>query len=281
MNLLTEYMMDMFKDILVSIFDWIGNIITLIHAYILSINQTQAVLSMCTFTMLLGAALSSIVVAKNIIGTYGFGTQGDSDQDAMDIIFRLCLALGVMGANTLIFQEVFKFTNAVSVDITDTFNNIVGQDMVTSLKSIIDSVTSPANLIAAGSVVVALCIFTLSAALRGAEITLSRILLPIFALDLINNNHEKWNMFIFQYIMSFLSYVIQQMCYQMFLYFFFNGSNLFSVQDYFVMFGWLVLSIKSPKWLEKYIYATGTGQAISHGAGRLGQVIMFVGMKAA
>ena len=281
MNLLTEYMVDMFKDILVSVFDWIGTLIALIHAWILGANQVPAVAAMCTFTMLLGGALSSIVVAKNIVCTYGFGSQGDSDQDASDIIFRLCLALGVMGANSLIFQELYKLTNAVSQDVTATFNNVIGMDIVSSMKAVIDTISSPANVIAAGSVVIAMAVYTLSATLRGAEITLSKILLPIFALDLINNNHEKWNMFIFQYIMSFLSFIVQQLCYQMFLSFFFSGGNLYSVQDYFVMFGWLVLAIKLPKWLEKYIYATGTGQAISHGAGRLGQVIMFVGMKAA
>ena len=31
--------------------------------------------------------------------------------------------------------------------------------------------------------------------------------------------------------------------------------------------------------LEKYIYATGTGRAVSQGASRLGQVVMYAGMK--
>lgn len=40
-----------------------------------------------------------------------------------------------------------------------------------------------------------------------------------------------------------------------------------------------VTGTQNLKTLEKYIYATGTGRAVSQGASRLGQVVMYAGMK--
>lgn len=128
-----------------------------------------------------------------------------------------------------------------------------------------------------GILIVGQIVFMFNVFLKAAEITLSKILLPVFALDLINTNSEKWNMFIFQYIINFLGFVVQMVCYQIFTYYFLK-LDIFEFMDWMVALGWLFMCLKTPKWLEKYIYATGTGQAIGRGAGRLGQVLMYVRM---
>lgn len=282
MNFLTENMLEFEGDIIESLLDAFGNGVTKIYSYAVQVNQTSTVEAVCVFTMLLGAALCSLAVGKQIIGTYGFGVQGDPDQDAMEIVFKLCLALGAMGCNSWLFTEVVKFTEAVSSDIMLKFNT-QQVDEVTYVNALVTGIDSPVNGIIFGGMVVGIVLFAIASCLRGAEITLSKILLPIFALDLLNSNHEKWNMFIFQYLMSFLSYLVQMLCYEMFIMHLIVGD--FSLEGAsgkigpMITLGWLVLSVRSPKILEKYVYATGTGQGISRGAGRLGQVIMFATMR--
>lgn len=278
MNFVTELLTDVVRDILGDMFAAIGIQIIEIQKLSLVINQTEIVTALCTFSMLLGAALCVVVVGKQVVSVYGFGTQGDPDQDAFEIVFRLCLTLGVIGGNSFFFTELLKLTNAIAADVLFIFvDKLEGETMVATL--ILRGITGPFSAICMIGIAIGLVMFALSSVIRAAEITLSKILLPIFAIDMLNSNHEKWNMFIFQYVMSFLSYILQLLCYQMFLYQFFKKDIVFMGVDYIAAIGWLVLTVRAPKWLEKYIYATGTGQALSHGASRLGQVIMFVGMR--
>ena len=121
-------------------------------------------------------------------------------------------------------------------------------------------------------------LFFVSAVLRGAEVTLNKVLLPIFAVDMLKANPERWNMFIFQYFISFISYLVQMFCFQMYA-ILYAHLDFTDFRQYLVMVAWLILCIKAPKTLEKYIYATGTGRAVSQGASRLGQVVMYAGMK--
>ena len=89
---------------------------------------------------------------------------------------------------------------------------------------------------------------------------------------------SRWNMFIFQYFISFISYLVQMFCFQMYA-ILYAHLDFTDFRQYLVMVAWLILCIKAPKTLEKYIYATGTGRAVSQGASRLGQVVMYAGMK--
>lgn len=278
-NFITDAIINFQKDFLLSFYFYMSTLITKTYQIALSINETKVVAEICLFTSLLGASLCGFAVCKNLIGTYGFGTQGDPDQDPFEIIFRLCVALGIIGGNSFFYTEIVRFTNHVSSDITLAFlKELSNTELEPTLKGMIESALTPCDILLDSTYVIALTLFSIAACLRGAEIILSKILLPLFAIDMISASHEKWNMFIWQYIMSFLSYIVQMLCYQMFMYQFFSN-DLGAAKGFVVTIGWLVLAIRTPKWLEKYVYATGTGQAVSRGASRLGQVLMFVGMR--
>lgn len=280
LSLVTDMLLAVEKDILNSVFAEYGVIISNMFDFALVANQSQAITKVCTATMMIGAALCSLVVAKQVIGTYGFGTMGDPDQDAGEIIYRLCLALGFMGANSFIFTEAKRLVTAISQDLIFSFSGVSGNVFdVPFIVQIFAGIATPAQGIIYGFMGVALLLFGFSAVMRGAEITLSKILLPIFAIDLINSNHEKWNMFFFQYLVSFGSYIVQQLCFHIFLNLLGGNTVWTNPFEYAVMLGWLILAIRTPKWLEKYIYATGTAQAICNGASRIGQVVMFATMR--
>lgn len=277
LNFVTELLIGFLNDLLADLISHVGFLITEFYEEAVKINQTKEVASATVFSMSLGAALSILMVAKQLIGTYGIGNEGDADQDPMEIIFRLCMALGMMGANAWMFDELLKFSTALGNDVTYMLGGkINAQERLATLLGDCDG--SLFIIFLYGGIISGTLIFGISAFIRGAEITLNKILLPIFALDLIHANCEKWKMFIFQYVISFFSFIIQMFCYQMFAIQLVN-LDMSDFKDYLVVIGWLILSIRTPKWLEKYIYATGTGQAISKGAGSIGQVIMYCGMR--
>lgn len=280
MSFITEAVIGFIQDILTDVNSHLSYIIADINTYAIEINQTSAVTGLTIFTMLLGASLSVVIMGKQIIGVYGFGTKGDPDQDAMELIFRLCLALGAMGCNSWLFTELTRFANAVAKDITNSMGgDISGSNIqMTTNNIIMGSGSSSVMVFFSGFLMVGIIIFAINAFLRSAEITLSKILLPIFALDLLNSNPEKWNMFIFQYVVGFGSYLVQMLCFQIFAYQL-SRLDTADIKSLMVLIAWLVMCIKTPHWLEKYIYATGTGQAISRGAGRLGQVLMYIGTR--
>lgn len=271
---------ELVKEFLLDFWSAFGYLAATIWEKAIAINQTEIVASLTVFTMLLGAGLCALMVGKQVIATYGFEVRGDHDQDAMEIIWRLCLALGAIGCNSWLFNELTKYGVALGRDVTTIFSQHDVQEsfLQEAVKNLIDRSSQSSLIFLSGVLIVGYTLFFFNIFLKAAEITLSKILLPLFALDLINTNSEKWNMFIFQYIINFLGFIVQMVCYQIFTYYFLrlDTSNL---MDWMVALGWLFMCLKTPKWLEKYIYATGTGQAIGRGAGRLGQVLMYVGMR--
>lgn len=282
-NFVTEMFLALFGDVLMEFYSKIGNVITEIYVYTVEVNQTKVVSTVTLFTTLLGASLTAIVVIKQLMDTYGLGTSGDPDQDPVEIIFRLCKALGMMGINTWLFDTLLKFSSAVADDVVLVMNIGESTEEVNNkiLALITGSYNSPTLAACSIIIVVSLILFGVAACLRGAELTFNKVLLPIFALDIIKSNPEKWNMFIFQYGVSFFSYIAQMFCFNMYIITFLSYDiTSFDLKKFLVLVGWLVLSIRTPKWLEKYIYATGTGAAVSQGASRLGQVVMMVGMRA-
>ena len=226
-------------------------------------------------------ALCSLVVIKQMIGTYGIGTEGDADQNPVEIIFRLCKALAIMAMNSWLFTELLKFFSAVGRDITKAMlGDTLGISFYDTIEEQIISqiVNSPMLAICGIVIVIGLVLFSISACLRAAELTLNKVLLPLFCLDILNSNPEKWKMFCFQYGMGFFSYLVQMFCYNVFVILCLR-LNLLDMKQFIVLFGWLVLSIRGTKILEKYIYATGTGRGVGQGASRIGQVLMYTRMR--
>lgn len=272
----TGLLFDILTDLLRSMLDHIGIGISSIYEYAIKINQTSQVSAACAFTMLLGSALCSLVVILQLTNTYGLGISGDPDQEPTEIIYRLCKALGIMGANVWIFNQINEFVTAAARDLTKILASSV--TAIDTMNEMIDNANDLFTCVCAGVVIICIVLFFISACLRGAEVTLNKVLLPIFAVDIIRSNPERWNMFFFQYIISFVSYLAQMFCFQMYtiLYAHLDITNFSHV---LVLAAWLILCVKTPKTLEKYIYATGTGRAVSQGASRLGQVIMYAGMR--
>ena len=169
----TGLLYDILSDIMRSIVDHIGFLISDIYSYAVEINNTAQVSAACTYTMLLGAALCTLAVILQLTGTYGMGTTGDPDQDPVEILFRLCKALGIMGANVWIFNQTNAFTTGAARDLTKVLAAAVTSNTINDMMG---KVNDFFTLICAGVCVVCMILFFVSAVLRGAEVTLNKVL---------------------------------------------------------------------------------------------------------
>lgn len=280
MTWVTELVKNLLYDITKDIWEIFGDVINKVYALTLGINNTTIVKRLTAFTSAVGIALIIMMVIKQMIGTYALETEGDSDRDPLNVLYRVGKCIAVILCNSWLFDQLIALSYAAGRDI-DAITNISNVGAI--VDSLINSVNGegPAKVLCVGVILIGYILFFISATVRGAELTLDRILLPVFAVDIINSSPEKWNMFFFQYVVSFFSYLVQYICFNLML-IFLGQINMFSM-DFSIYFmitiGWLVMTLKSPQALEKYIYATGTGKTISNGASRLGQVFLFMGSR--
>ena len=111
---------------------------------------------------------------------------------------------------------------------------------------------------------VAIIIFTVVAGLRGGELIFMNLLLPVFALDLLTSSRERWNNFIMGYFTAFFTYGIQILLYNVALKSYATAS--YSEPLYFITaVTFLIMAIRSPKFLERYLYRSGVSTAATSG----------------
>lgn len=229
---------------------------------IVLINDNKYVISAAQYAQKLAMSLLVMLALKKIIMTYGLQTDGDPDQDPFELLYRGTMAMAIISVSDLLFKEGLKLADAVSNDLLKTSS---AMDVSTGLTALFQTdIEKAAVSFTIGAITILLLVcFHISATVRGAELMLMKIMMPLFACDLINSNPQRWNTFVPDLISTLMSYGLQLFCYFMFTYNFGNISvtNLNSAS--IAAFGWMILAIRTPKWLEKYIYKTGVGSAVA------------------
>lgn len=251
---------------------FINNTIVDMFSFAVAINQTTYITELCTYMMLISVALVSLVSLKHGCGIYVFETEGDPEQDPLEMITRIAQTLAVIGSNNWIFDTLFKLSEAFSRDIGVVNSQNVAIELKKLLEDssygVLDVPKDSAKILFVLLIIVGigLLVFYFALGIRGAELTLMKILCPIFALDLLNSSRERWSAFITDYIMNFLSVGIQLLCFRQLCLSIATIRNDGFGAHAAIAIGWLYLSIRAPKWLEKYTYSSGVKQTASGGA---------------
>lgn len=247
--------------------DLAGSLIDNMFIAALNANQTSFITGICNLTTALALSLLGVTVIKRIFDVYIMKTVGDPDQIPTEILFRICLVVAVIGSNGWLWTELKNFSLALSRDIRA---EEAGVSIENSLRGAVNAAVSSgggagillAFLFFIIFLIILLIIFSVITAIKAAELTLQRALLPIFAVDLLSSDQEKWNNFIFSYTMTYCSYSIQMICFNM------AASSIAGIgidaMRYFVLtVGWVVMAITSPSWLKKFVYSSGVGRGLS------------------
>ena len=259
---------DVINDLINGTLDFFNGFVNNVFFLIAEINlNNKMVILAATYTTLLGIALITLLGVKQYFTTYVLETGGDPDSDPLDILVRCSEAVAVCCSNDFITTYFFKFSKA--------FANDLGEAGAIDLKpTVLDLIavngTGPSRtvfLLILLLIVIGVVVFSIIAGIRGGELSLMKILLPIMAVDLVTANRERWGNFFMSYVVAFLYYGLQLLCYHMFLGSLMTVSVSVLSKELLTTFGWFFLMLRSPKWLDKFIYSTGLGRGVA-GAGR-------------
>ena len=274
MSWLLNLIADALSEFVNGLLDIVGDLIDSLFLFVLNANQTNFVSGLCTFSSVLGMVVLSFAATKRIFDVYIMQTEGDPDQNPIEIIYRLAMAVAIIGSNAWIYTELRNIALAL---VNDVGNVDVSISITNSLANAIQLVAGglPGVIVAFVLfilvLIIALLIFAIITAIKASEITLMRILLPIFAVDLITSDRERWKTFFTAYVTAFCGYAVQIICFR-------NaataiaGIGLDSMKYFALSLGWIVLAISTPTWLEKFVYRSGVGRTTGRVGGGMAQV---------
>lgn len=260
MNWLTEMVTGMIGDWITDIVDvFFGVIETIFDSAETWLNASEVGLGM-TVTLSVANVLVGLLVCKHILDTYILETNGDHDVDPLQVFVNYSISIAMINTGGL-FCKIFltyakTLTDALITGIPVRFDDI-GEAILDLLK-----LASPITTVLLMVYVIMLIIFLFRAILRGAELALMKILFPIFACDYVTQSRERWNAFLMSFFVVIFGYSIQLFAFRLSVISFLRGSLVNQLYG----IGFLWMAITTPKWLEKFVYKSGLGQKVGHGA---------------
>lgn len=226
------------------------------------INDIDIINDAAIFVKTMAYVLLTFATIKQLLDIYGFHTSGDANENPVEVIYRASVSSVIIAATDLFYTECLDFSERVGEDI--------GSISVTG-STISEQCTSVAlmgNYVGLGVfmsliIVIAVIVFMIIAGIRGAQLSLFRTLMPVFAVDRSLTNKERWTNFLWSYIACFLGFALQILCFNVFQYFFLSMSLGNEMANTFMAaMGWLIMAIKAPSWLDKYVFKSGLGDAV-------------------
>lgn len=219
--------------------------------------------------------LVAVYVVKQIFEIYVLQTEGDADNDPLEMLTSVCKSVAFIMSGTTIMNYLIEMSAKLCSEVIDKifqqekeFTDIFIEVIEVLLSS--STVTSFAILIFLVVALVSFVIYIFKAALRGAELMFFTIVLPLFAVDILSNSKERWNNFKTALFICIFGYVIQVAGYNIFMVLFAkfvtNGGGITAINYLIAAIAWIMFVLSSPKWLEKYLHHSGIGGAAKGGA---------------
>lgn len=274
---------------------FIGNITTaLLESVVLTFNKVfqflvksfveqSAVTSIHNAFVGLSIFLIMLFCISSYFNTYIAETEGDPDSDPLDILVRGAKAVAFSCCSGWLFGTFMNFTSAVAdMAITKLGEN---EDWTISLSSSVQALMANITgmgfiwLVVISGLVVGIIAFYVIATIRAIDLMLMYIILPTFCSELCYTTHERINGIITNICVTGLYYILQLICFYMLcraIVTMISGvspDSAISIEA-FRCLGWLIATLRSPKWLEKFAYSTGLGDGSKRAVGSVGSSAM-------
>jgi hypothetical protein len=217
----------------------------------------------------------TLLVLKSIkegIQTYILYQNGDTDADPSGLIIRTGQAVAIIATMPWIVLQIFTFGTKVAADVAKLSG---GQAGVADWAFITTSIVASGGIVipVVGIVLaVMLLVVAIQATIRGAELALVSVLGPVMAVNLSANNRSVWTQWFKQVLIICTAQALQI--------FMLKGalslmtSQVISNGGILLVFGWLWVTIKTPKFVQQFAYSTGFSGAVGGTAKQAGSMYL-------
>ncbi len=214
--------------------------------------------SATTYAQSLAIAMLIVKAGSEAFQTYILHQNGDPDADPTGLLIRTGQAVAVITCLQWIVKTLFNFGDKICQDIASFSTGTPGL----SDKAFILALSSQGFIMVLFGIIILILILivALQATIRGAELALMSVLGPIMALNITANNRSVWSAWFRQLFIICTSQAVQI--------FMLSGvfplltTSAISDKGLLLAFGWLWVTIKSPKFIQSFVYSTGLGNTI-------------------
>jgi hypothetical protein len=208
-----------------------------------------------------GVSLIVLKFLKKGFEQYILWTEGDADADPILMLTGFFKALAI----AVSFPTLYSWLGRIIEDLTDKLIKAVSKGMVTDFTAIINGISSAGLFTAIISLIFFICFFLLylQFLMRGMEILILRIGLPVACVGLLDADKGVFRTYIQKFFQSTLAVLVQIVLAKI-------GVALMLNTHVFWGVAALMLAIKTPKFLQEFIIVSGGG------AGAMGNVYQSV-----
>lgn len=256
-------------DQLISFF---SNVLVDIMANSLDVLSMPLVQNGIFYAQSLAITLAILKGMAESFNTYTLHKNGDPDADPKGLIIGIGQSVAVIATLPWIVTQVFTFGTKVATDIANLGTGQAGVQDWVFLTSVFVSTQGAVVWIFGIFIVIALLVVAIQATIRGAELALMCVVGPVMALSLSSNNTNVWSAWFKQLLIITLSQGLQI--------FMLEGvlslltSQAITGGGLLLVFGWIWVTIKTPKFLQQFAHSTGFTGAVGGGAKQAGSMYL-------
>lgn len=275
MNWLLKIIQDALLNLVESFINFILKDVQNIFNSMYELNRVIDFSGVTRYIRAVAAALLVCLAVKQAISIYALEDTGDSDADPIELLKRLAEGLAAIFGGAWLIEKLIAAAGNAEMELLGKLSNYQEEpftDTLVGMMNLVGSIDGKKGfwlVIMLVVILVGYVILLFKAAKRGAELILSELALPIFACDLITTNRERWKNFFMELCVLVFGYIVQLLCFKIFLYLF--GRSLVELSGlnmnyFFGTFAWMLLTLNAPKWIKNFTYSSGAGEAVKGGA---------------
>lgn len=211
------------------------------------------------FDILLGFGVSLIILKflKKGFETYVMWTDGDPDVEPTHLVIRFVQAIAV----AVCFPVLYGWLAEITQNLTDELMSAIGAATNYDWQAWVNGISSLGLVTAIFGLVFVVCYFVLyfQFLMRGLEIMILRIGLPLACVGLLDNDKGVFKTYINKFFQSTLAVVVQICLCKLGVGMMMNvGVNM----NIFWGIACIVLAIKTPRFLSEFMVPTGGGAGV-------------------
>ncbi|MGE4282319.1 MAG: conjugal transfer protein TrbL family protein [Clostridia bacterium] len=263
---------DFFANIIEDIISFFATELANLMSTSIDVLQLPLVQNGIQYSQALAFTILILKTMNEAFQTYIIYQNGDPDSDPSGLLIRTAQAVAVIATLPWIVTQIFTFGSKLALDVAGLST---GQTGIADWKFMIDMI-----ILSKGTVVILMCIVIIimflivgiQATIRGAELALTAVLGPIMALNITANNRSVWSAWFRQVVIVCCTQAIQIFLLQ-------GAFALLTSQSItsgglIKVFGWLWITIKSPKFIQQFFHSTGFSGAVGGTAKQTGSMYL-------